>query len=898
MPSAVAERRKVEGEARGGGSRGVRRALAAVWGRAAVRELAIVFAFCLLTAILTWPYVTRMRDAVVDSGDPYLISWIMWWDYHQTFRDPLNLFHSNTFYPLRYTLAFSEHCYGLALLFFPLYALGLRPLTVLVVSEFFGFALSGYAAFRLARTLTGSRGVAWVAGIVFAFVPFRFHLMSQAMYVFSAWIPLLFEALVLFARRRTRGRAAWLGVAFFMLGLTTVSWFALALVPFGLAWALLATRHRLWREGVFWRRGLVSLGLAALALLPFMAPYFIVSKLYGFKRTIQEVKDNSAWPVHWLSVERRNKLWNGMGAGLPQGDKHKLFPGLLPLLFSLAALVLVEPARRMFGGGAADVDEGRREGASRDVWAERRRWVRRLDALVIVAFAVSLLAVGFDDTDKFGGLFRYVTSERALSLFTAALVTRLCLAYPALLRAANANFVETLRSERRDDLFWLGIMLSAVGFCYSLGWNFFFYRICYDLLPVFRSMRVPTRGAMFAYLGLALLAGAGVRRLAALISERRSRIKPAAVYAAACALLLIELNGAPLDFMRGAVFPDAVTQRLKQTEMRGGIVILPAGPDYNHEYMLRAADHGKPLIVGTSGFNSPQEDQIEHWTAAGTIPTGLLNLLEQIPASYVVVKNARIGPERKQDYAAFLARGVASGRLRFINRFDGTDDLYAVVKTEPGARPEASPPPELELRDWATLIGEDPVNLLGQYAPWAQALYRVRLVERGGMPRYGEFMQDAAELGRGLIPGSEAAEADFQTRLRALASGAEVRARYAELGDAQFVARLYENAGVASDPSEREALVAALSDGSTTRADVLLRLAEDPRLVERERNRSLLLLHYFGFLRRNPDDPPDHGLEGFDFWLAQMSAAPDGPDKIALAFRDSIEYKRMKGIDK
>jgi hypothetical protein len=876
--------------------------LAAVWRRAAVREVAVVFAFCLFTALLTWPYVTRMRDAVVDSGDPYLISWIMWWDYHQTFRDPLNLFHSNTFYPLRYTLAFSEHCYGLALLFFPLYALGLRPLTVLVVSEFFGFALSGYAAFRLARTLSGSRGVAWVAGIIFAFVPFRFHIMSQAMYVFSAWIPLLFEALVLFARRRSRGRAAWLGVTFFMLGLTTISWFSLALVPFGLAWALLATRHRLWREREFWRRGAVSLGLAALALTPFMVPYFIVSKLYGFKRSIQEVKENSAWPVHWLSVERRNRLWSGMGAALPGGDRHKLFPGLLPILFSLAALLLAGPSKRATRGDAPVDDEGRREGDEERRRVESRgRLLAWLDAFVVVMLAVSLLAVGFDGTDSFGGLFRYVTSERALSLFTVALVARLCIRYPAFMRGANANLVETLRSPRRDDLFWLGLMLSAVGFCYSLGWNFFFYRICYDLLPVFRSMRVPTRGAMFAYLGLALLAGAGVRRLAALISEGRPRVRPAAVYVAACVLLLAELNGAPLEFMRGAVYPDAVTLRLKQTEMRGGVVILPAGAEHNHEYMLRAADHGKPLVVGTSGFNSPQEDQIEHWTAAGTVPTGLLNLLEQIPASYVVVKNARIGPERRQDYASFLARGVAAGRLRFVNRFDGTDDLYAVVKTEPGARPEASPPAELELRDWASLLTEDPVSLLGQYAPWAQALYRVRLVERGTMPRYNEFMQDAAELGRGLVPGSEAAEQDFDTRLRALAngtaSGAEFRARYGGLDDAQFVARLYENAGLAADTSERAALVGALADGSATRADVMLELASDPRLVERERNRSLLLLHYFGFLRRNPDDPPDHDTTGFDFWLAQMGAAPDGPDKIALAFRDSIEYKRMKNKD-
>src|SRR5919205_150483 len=183
------------------------------WPLRAARELCVALAFRLLTAALTWPYALRLRDAVVDEGDPYLVTWIMWWDYHQTFRDPLRLFHANAFYPLQYTLAFSEHCYGLALPFFPLYALGLRPLTVHAVALFLGFALSGYGAFRLARTLAGSEGVAWVAGIAFAFVPFRFFLMSQLVYLFAPWPPLLFEALVLFARAdEGAGRVARGGV--------------------------------------------------------------------------------------------------------------------------------------------------------------------------------------------------------------------------------------------------------------------------------------------------------------------------------------------------------------------------------------------------------------------------------------------------------------------------------------------------------------------------------------------------------------------------------------------------------------------------------------------------------------------------------------------------------------
>jgi hypothetical protein len=856
--------------------------LAAAWRARPLRELAVASAFCLFTALLTWPYVTRLRDAVVDPGDPYLVTWIMWWDYHQTFRDPLNLFHSNTFYPLKYTLAFSEHCYGLALPFFPLFALGLRPLTVHAVAMFFGFALSGYGAFRLARTLTGSKPAAWVTGIAFAFVPYRFHLMSQLVYVFTPWLPLVFEALVLFARGRTRRRAAWLGFAFFMTGLTSVSFFAFALVPLGLCGAVLLTRYGLWRDRQFWLRGAAALGLAALALLPFMLPYYIVSKLYGFKRSVEEVKANSAWPMHWFSVENRNKLWFGMGETMKEGARFKLFPGLLPLLLPLAALLLVEPLKQ--SGSAAAPGE------------RRRAWLKRLDVTCLVALAISIPAVGFDGTDYFGGVFRYVTSERALAVLAAAALARLCLAYPWFLRASHANLVETVRSERRCDAFWLGLVLSGIGFLYSLGWNTFFYRICYDLLPVFRSMRVPVRGAMFAYLGLALLSGIGVRRLAELITTRRPRVTPRAVYAVACVLLLLELNGAPLSFMRGDVFPDAVTLRLKETPMRGGVVILPAGADFNHRYMLRAADHAKPLVVGTSGFNSPQEDQIEHWTAAGTIPAGLLNLLEQIPASYVVVKNDLIGPERRTNYSNFLTRAVSAGRLRFVNRFDGRDDLYAVVKTEPDARAEASPPAELRVRDWASLLEEDAVNVLGQQTDLSLALYRLHLVARGRAPRYEEFMADARAVGRGLVPGSDEAGGELERRLRALAGewerGAELRPLF-DADDAQYAARLYANAGLA-DAAGRDALAAALSSKAETRAGALVRVSADPRVAERERWRALLLLHYFGFLRRDPDDPPDRDLSGFNFWLADLERNHD-PERVALAFRDSIEYKSSKG---
>src|SRR5437016_950714 len=389
-----------------------------------------------------------------------------------------------------------------------------------------------------------------------------------------------------------------------------------------------------------------------------MMPYFIAAKIYGFKRRVDEVRAHSALPIHWLVSDEHNRLWHGLGRDIPDAGKFQMFPGMLALLLSIAELLLVAPFRP--------------PAPPHERSLIRRRLIWGIDLLIVCAFGLSLL------------------SDRALALLFVTLIARLCLAYPNFLRRGEgANLIETIRSDRRSDTFWVGITLTVIGFCYSIGWNFFFYRILYDLVPGFKSMRAPMRGALFAYLGLALLAGLGTRRIAELVTRHRPRIKGSLVFSIVGGLLLLELNTVPLFFIRGEVYPDAVTLRLKQTNMRGGIAYLPMTLDLNHQYTLRAADHLKPLITATSSFNPPYFDEIDRLTNSGPIPTEFMDLLEKIPASYLVVENQLTEPARRADYTAFLARSLAAGRLRFINRFDGRNDLYAVTATEPEATSEA-----------------------------------------------------------------------------------------------------------------------------------------------------------------------------------------------------------------
>jgi hypothetical protein len=125
--------------------------------------------------------------------------------------------------------------------------------------------------------------------------------------------------------------------------------------------------------------------------------------------------------------------------------------------------------------------------------------------------------------------------------------------------------------------------------------------------------------------------------------------------------------------------------------MKGGLVELPSGSPAHGNYraVLRAADHGKPLVTAVSGFGSPVLRRIEEDTQQAPIPDALFDVLEQVPVSYLLVRDSWLDLEDRPRYREWLARGLASGRLVFVKRFDAAlrNDLFTVARVEPGTRP-------------------------------------------------------------------------------------------------------------------------------------------------------------------------------------------------------------------
>ncbi len=842
-----------------------------------LRELLILLGFVLLTSAMTWPWVTRLRDAVADPGDPYMIAWSHWWNYHQTFHDPVHLFNANVFYPLTHTLAFSENGYGISLLFFPLFALGFRPLTINSLATFLGFAFSGYGAFRLTRTLTGSSKAGWIAGIVFGFIPYRFHLLSHLHYLFAGWLPLQLEALILFARVRSWKRAAWLGVAFTMNALSCLSWSMLAFTPMVLTTVFYVVLHQLHKDRRFWLRGGIAMSASAFVLLPFLLPYRYVSATYGLSWSKNTVQQNSSSALNWLLAENRNRLWKGLGEGLtPLG--YRLFPGLLPVLLVVPAFV--NPAARTTGAA---------EEKARSTTVKLLDWFAIL-SLVVTAVSIGLLGARL--SPRASKLFSVHTPDRAVLVFVLTFLVRLCISYPQLLTRVtrHANLIENIRSTKNEAL-WIGSIWMVLGFLMSLGTNSWLFRVQYDFLFFIRAMREPSRAAMLAYVGLAVLSGIGAVKLSEALT-RRWRIKEVVIIVLVAVALLFELRAAPLRFVRGAVYPDQLTLRLKQTPMRGGIVELPSGGETPHLYMLRAADHGRPLVNGSSSFVPTHSYEIGKMSRERPIPSRLLDALEQVPVSYLTIHNGLIEPDQRWAYEAFVSKAVSSGRLRFINRFDGANDLYAVVKNEPDARSEA---PNPFAASSVFDLNTNPESLVAEFKEWSQTLYRIKVVINGTMPQYDEFMTDIKATISGL---TSDLEGDFHRNLTTFVERAvkdpEFSHKYNSLSDRQLVEQLMLNAEWKDATNEVIEFSNDLTEGRETRASLILKIAGNPRVADIHRSRSIVLLHFFAYLRRNPSDPPDGNMKGFNYWVREVEKHGGRGEDLARSFLASGEYQRNR----
>ncbi|HEX7315060.1 MAG TPA: DUF4214 domain-containing protein [Pyrinomonadaceae bacterium] len=195
----------------------------------------------------------------------------------------------------------------------------------------------------------------------------------------------------------------------------------------------------------------------------------------------------------------------------------------------------------------------------------------------------------------------------------------------------------------------------------------------------------------------------------------------------------------------------------------------------------------------------------------------------------------------------------------------------------------------------------------------AYKLYKAAFGNMPGAPvplTFEEFLRDKQQLAAGVVVGEPGADMRLEQNKVAYYNDFVQRTRFTtayptSITPEQFVDALNVNTGGALTPEERQAAVGEFGGAAATgdvgaRARALRRVVENAEFSRREGNRAFVLMEYFGYLRRDPNESPEPTLDyqGYNFWLNKLEQFNGDfvRAEMVKAFITSGEYLRRFGM--
>jgi len=172
-------------------------------------------------------------------------------------------------------------------------------------------------------------------------------------------------------------------------------------------------------------------------------------------------------------------------------------------------------------------------------------------------------------------------------------------------------------------------------------------------------------------------------------------------------------------------------------------------------------------------------------------------------------------------------------------------------------------------------------------------MYRGAYGSRAGAPTRANVLFSQFIADRSLIVGGAGLPQSTINYANTFVGRPEFVAAYpAALSAETFVNNLYNTAALGGPEfaTQRQAAIDGLNAATKTRAQVLLDLIEIQQYKDREYNPAFVLMQYFGYLRRDPDQG------GYDFWLNILNGSqPRNFRGMVCSFITSTEYQLRSG---
>jgi hypothetical protein len=308
------------------------------------RAALALLGFCLLTALVFRPSVSELTNSVPIVGgkaaDALLLMWTTSHVSQSLFENPFELFHGGIFHPAPYTVAYSEHMIGQAVLGLPIWLATKNPVLEFNLLSLLSYALAATALFLYASRFVSRPIAALAGGVAFAFTPFRFqHAMwLQLLLTFAMPLSLIFWTRFT-QHQRTRDWVLWVTcwTIHSLSGMYLSLLFAVTMGVLSL-YGLVAAPAR--RQPRLWIGTLLAPVAVLAAIAPTLWPYLRLRLAQG------QVRGGVDSPFLSLLLPGVGTLSERL---LPLEGFHALGPGLVVTLLALAGIGFGWRAAR--GGG-------------------------------------------------------------------------------------------------------------------------------------------------------------------------------------------------------------------------------------------------------------------------------------------------------------------------------------------------------------------------------------------------------------------------------------------------------------------------------------------------------------------------------------------------------------------
>lgn len=604
-----------------------------------MRRLYVVIfavAVALLSLVMTYPLVTDLSGSVPGPpGDNFEYAYKLWWFKHALFdqaRSPFFL--PDVFYPFGYEIALSETSLSNTVLALPLTA-AFGEVAAYNLVIVWSFVLSAVGMYLLACHLTGSAAAGVLAGLIFAFLPYRLsHVAAGHLPLLgTGWLPLmlLYEHRLL---RRHHARAGALAGLFYGLFALSSWYYAYMGAMTALFFALLTARPwlanvRSWR---LWRSIAAGGATAAVLMASALIPLLSLSARGEMARTTFSLRYVDQWSASlpdFLLPSIMHPLWGDALVGLYPQNVHEnlLWLGYVPLL--LAAYAVLRRRSAMVG------------------------------TLAAMGIITGVLALG--TTLHWAGEPVYIAVPSAVE----AVFSRLMYAITGKYALNPAAYSSLHRAGH------IVVPLPTLAL--------------YLFLPFFNAMRVWARFGLLVGLSVALLAGFGAA--AVLRWSRWTKQARVVVLAAMLAGVVFEFATVPYPFGLSRIGPQPIDEWLRRQPNDIAVLMLPPDKTWHGPPLYAARVHGKKIAYGY-GTYMPRDYRAWQQRVAAFPDGDSLQAIKEAGIRYILVGLRSYGDQEQ----AMHQKLAADKRLHLVYTVEEQsvlqgDRLIARVQPSPAVPP-------------------------------------------------------------------------------------------------------------------------------------------------------------------------------------------------------------------